>query len=236
MRQWFPQQSLLSCLIRAIFSCSVYSCIQKKSFKLTFKNADLLSDLFCIALIFVQSILSLFLGKQVKSTVGRGELLKYDLCVTELPERCHWIKKKCHGVSLISYLQAAKLQRSHSRVNLCFQGGARPYPMSSLLSNLPKAQQGRLTLLITTAIGLLLRRKKAIQETSSGCGRGPVVVVAGDDVLLDGDAVEGRNVSVEWKMRKHNLSHHSKASSLPVQEERGLTRQGMCVSPAAASF
>lgn len=78
------------------------------------------------------------------------------------------LNENCHGVSLISYLQAAKPKRSHSRVNLCFQWGTRPHPMSSLLSNLPKAQQGRLTLLITSAIGLLLQRKKLYKRPDQG--------------------------------------------------------------------
>lgn len=79
-------------------------------------------------------------------------------------------------------------------------------PLPSSLSNLLKTQQSQLTSLITTAIGLPLHGIEWGGKPDEGVMEGSGCRYSG--VLMGSSAAKGGNKSGEWKIRKHNSSHH----------------------------
>ena len=135
------------------------------------------------------------------------------------------------------YQPAAQTKRTLSRegFRLCEAGGHPEKIVSlhlsppSLLSSFLNTQQGQLTSLINTAIGLQLQRVEQDGKQDGGVAER---CEWGSGLLMGGSAVEGRNKSAEWKIRKRNLSHHCWFPLCPLSRcKRSMDSQGEdCVS------
>lgn len=97
-------------------------------------------------------------------------------------------------------------------------------PLPSSLSNLLKTQQSQLTSLITTAIGLPLHGIEWDVKPDEGVMEGSGCRYSG--VLMGSSAAKGGNKSGEWKIRKHNSSHHCQ---LPLSQ-LSCRKSEACVS------